>query len=410
MEEQLDVIPKKKSRKRVTIAIVMTAIITFGIANFLNTYVFVYLPSLSPDKNFTNKLTVINNILKTKYLYDVDDTDANEAALTAYVEGLGEPYTHYYRPEVFERYLSAMNDAYVGIGITVSANTENNSIEVVDVSANSPAAEAGIQTGDIITAVDGETFDGEHMSDAVEKIKSEGKGTSVTVTIMRNGKATDINVVRKDIDKDSVTGKMLENNIGYVRITNFNSEAAGSKRSTYTEFKDEVGKLTESGMQKMIIDLRGNPGGALDVMCDIADMIAPEGAITTIEYKNGKKKTYSSDSNEMNIPIAVLINQDSASASELLTICLKDYKKATVIGTTSFGKGIVQSVYPFTDGSGMSVTVAKYYSPNGVCIHGTGVEPDITVELSEEYKNYYPESIPEGSDTQLSKAIEVLMQ
>lgn len=409
MEEEYDVISKKKSKKRVTIAIVMTAFITFGLTNLFHNYVLVYLPSSSPNKAFSNKLTVVDRLLKKNYLYDFDDETMAEEAITAYVEGLKEPYTHYYSPAVFQQYLSEINDAYVGIGISVMAS-ENNEIEIVDVNEGSPAAEAGICPGDILSAVEGESYDGVHMSEAVNKIKGGEDGTEVSITVMRNGKPLELKVMRGKIDKDSVSGKMLENNIGYINISGFNSASDGEKRNTYTEFKENLEKLTADGMQKLIIDLRNNPGGALDVMCDAADLIVPKGTITSIEYKNGDKETYTSDEEELNVPIVVLINKNSASAAELFTICLKDYGKATVIGETSYGKGIVQSVYPFLDGSGISLTVAKYYSPNGICIHGTGVTPDITVELPEEYKNYSAELIPEGSDTQLLKAIEVLNQ
>lgn len=409
MEDEFDVISRKKCKKRVTAAIVMTAIITFGLTNLLHNYVLVYLPSSSAAGTFSHKLTLVNRILKSKYLYDINDDDMSEAAITAYVEGLSEPYTHYYRPEIFSEYISGINDAYIGIGITVAANDENQ-IEILEVSENSPADAAGICPGDILAAVEGEEFDGSHMNDAVQRIKMGDSGTNVDITVIRDGQRLGMSVVREQIDKDSVSGKMLDNNIGYVRISGFNAPADDSERSTYTEFKEVLDRLTADGMRKMIIDLRDNPGGALDIMCDIADMIVPEGTITSIEYKSGKRQTYSSDANEMNIPIAVLINGGSASASELLTICLKDYEKAAVIGERSYGKGIVQSVYPFPDGSGMSLTVAKYYSPKGNSIHGTGVEPDITVTLPEKYKNYYAELIPDGEDTQLLKAIDVLMQ
>lgn len=401
--------PAKKSKKGIVIAVVATAILTFGITNFLNNNVFIYLPSDSPNEAFTNKLKAVNRILDKNYLYDIEDEAVAEAAVTAYVEGLGEPYTHYYSAEIFKKYLTEIQDAYVGIGISVLANA-NNEIEIRDVNAGSPAEAAGVKIGDILCAVEGEKFDGMHMDGAVEKIKTGEDGTSVNITVKRDGTELDLAVVRGKIDKESVSGKMLENNVGYISISGFNSASQDDKRSTFTEFEEKFASLKNEGMQKMIIDLRHNPGGDLHVMCDMADFIVPKGTITSIEYKSGKKETYSSDENEVDMPIVILINKGSASAAELFTICLKDYGKATVVGETSYGKGIVQSVYPFLDGSGMSVTVAKYYSPNGTCIHGTGVTPDITVELPDKYKNYSAELIPEGEDTQLLKAIEVINQ
>lgn len=407
--EEFEPKTEKKSKKGIVIAVVATAILTFGITNFLNNYVFIYLPSDSPNEAFSDKLKAVNRILDKNYLYDIDDNAAAEAAVAAYVEGLGEPYTHYYSAEIFQKYLTEIQDAYVGIGISVLANA-NNEIEIRDVNAGSPAEAAGVKAGDILCAVEGEKFDGMHMDGAVEKIKTGEDGTNVNITVKRDGAEFDLTVVRGKIDKESVSGKMLENNVGYISVSGFNSASQDDKRSTFTEFEETFTSLKNEGMQKMIIDLRHNPGGDLHVMCDMADFIVPKGTITSIEYKSGKKETYSSDENEVDMPIVILINKGSASAAELFTICLKDYGKATVIGETSYGKGIVQSVYPFLDGSGMSVTVAKYYSPNGTCIHGTGVTPDITVELPDEYKNYSAELIPDGEDTQLLKAIEVINQ
>jgi carboxyl-terminal processing protease len=246
------------------------------------------------------------------------------------------------------------------------------------------------------------------MEDAVSVIRGGKAGTTVDIVIERGEEEIPYTIERGSISSESVSTEMLDNNIGLVRISSFNTNEEGSKEDTYTEFKEKVEKLQSEGMEKMIIDLRDNPGGALDVVCNIADMIVPEGTITYMEYKDGKRETFKSDKNEMDIPIAVLINENSASASEVLTGCLKDYGKAVVVGKTSFGKGIVQSVYPFKDGSGISLTVAKYYSPNGVCIHGTGITPDIEVDMPAEFDNYYASSVPHESDTQLQAAIEEL--
>ena len=399
---------KKRSSRTVLIVILATAIVASTATSFVKDKILIYFPGRTLSQTFTNKLTVIDNVLKKNYLYDIDDEKMTEQAIASYVEGLDEPYTHYYTKQEFSDYTSNLSDSYVGIGIVIVKN-DKNEIEVLSAFEDSPANKAGILPGDVITAVDGTAYSGDKMTDAVNHIKSGKRGTNVTLTVMRDDdEPFDVSVERGDISSNSVKTEMLDNSIGYMRITAFNTDGDGVKQNTYTEFCDELAKLQESGMQKMIIDLRDNPGGALDVVCNIADVIVPKGTITYMEYKDGRRETFSSDDKELNIPIVVLINENSASASEVLTGCLKDYKKATVVGKKSYGKGIVQTVYPFTDGSGMSVTVARYFSPNGVCIHGTGIEPDIEVDAPEKYKDYYSSAIPHDEDTQLQKAIEVL--
>ncbi len=198
---------------------------------------------------------------------------------------------------------------------------------------------------------------------------------------------------------------MLEDGIGYLRITGFESKTDNNSQDTYDAFIEHISALKTAGMEKLVIDLRDNPGGDLNVVCKIADEFLPKGIITYTEDKNGKRSTIYSDDKAVDIPIVILVNGGSASASEVLTGALKDYEKATVIGTKTYGKGIVQTVYPFSDGSGMSITTAKYYTPGGTCIHKIGIEPDITVELNTD------KAISElevNEDTQLLKAIEVL--
>ena len=201
---------------------------------------------------------------------------------------------------------------------------------------------------------------------------------------------------------------MLDDNIGYISISGFNTEREGSEESTYTEFVEAVEELQDDGMKKLVIDVRNNPGGVLNIVCRIADYILPEGIITYTETKTGVRDEYKSDSNELDIPMVILINSSSASASEILAGALKDYDRADVIGETSFGKGIVQNVFPFSDGSGMSMTVSKYYTPKGTSIHGVGVKPDYEVKLPDEYKDSIVSDIPENEDTQLKKALEIL--
>ncbi len=363
------------------------------------------------DKNMSllSKITVINKCLEKNYLYDDYDTNKmNDEALKAYVSALDEPYTHYFPSDEFVSYLDSISDSYVGIGIIITSDSEADKIMVIAPMEGSPARDCGIMPGDYILAVDGTEFDGSQMDECVAAIKNGSVGTSVTLTMEQNGEIKDITVERREISAHSVNTEMLDNKIGYMRISAFNTNDYGSDTDTYTEFLSHIKELEADGMEKLIIDLRDNPGGIIDVVCDVADYLLPEGTITYTETRTGKKTVYSSDKNDLDIPMAVIINNNSASAAEILTGALKDYKKAYIVGQTSFGKGIVQTVYPFADGSGLSMTVAKYYTPNGVCIHGTGIQPDYEVSVAEKYQQDYAVNIPFDEDYQLQKAIELL--
>lgn len=401
--EKENKMPKNNNKRNIVIAVIITAIITSLLTNFIRDNI--YIPTSSRVTDFLNKLYHIDNVLEKNYLYDIDESTLTDKAIAAYVEGFDEPYTHYYSAEEFEAYITDFEDSYVGIGVVVYKN-DYNEIEIISPFEDSPAHKAGILPGDVIKAIDKTAYSGEQMSDAVNYIKGGEAGTAVTLTIVRDGgEEFDITVERSDVSAESVKTQMLDNKIGYVRITAFNTSNEGSKQDTYTEFREKVQALLKDGMQGMVIDLRDNPGGALDIVCKICDMIVPEGLITYMEYKDGKREEFKSDANELDVPIAIIINENSASASEVLTGCLKDYGKAVVVGKKSYGKGIVQTVYPFLDGSGMSLTVAKYFSPNGTCIHDTGIVPDIEVDVSEKYKNMYASSIPKEDDSQLITAI-----
>lgn len=246
------------------------------------------------------------------------------------------------------------------------------------------------------------------MQECVDHIKGGAAGTKITIDVLRDDEPLKFDVIRGEITENSVSSEMLSDDIGYISITNFNMSTDGYDKSTYTEFVDEITDLTDMGMKKLIIDLRDNPGGVMEEVINIADYLLPEGIITYTETRTGEREEYKSDANAVKIPMVVLVNGNSASASEILTGALKDYGYAVVVGEKTYGKGIVQRVYPFSDGSGMSITIAKYFTPNGVCIHGVGIEPDYVVELPEKYDGMYAVSIPHNEDAQLRKAIEIL--
>lgn len=399
-----------KSYIKIIISAVIAAIVTFSATSIYYTAnrFGVYQP-YSSTQELQNKLDTVNTYIENNYLYDdVDYKKANDAALKAYVESLEEPYTHFYTKDEFESYMSGVEESYVGIGVIISADAEKDKIVVVSPIKDSPAYESGLKSGDYIIAVDGKQFNSSEMNACVAAIKSDVAGTKVKITVERDGNQKEYEIERREIVENSVTYEMFDNKIGYISISSFNTNSEGSENSTYTEFVDAVEKLKKDGMKKLIIDVRDNPGGVLGVVCDIADYVLPEGIITYTETRTGVRQEYKSDKKELDIPMVVLINGSSASASEILAGALKDYKRATVVGQTTFGKGIVQNVFPFSDGSGMSMTVSKYYTPNGISIHEKGVEPDIEVKLPEIYNDSYISDIPKAEDTQLNKAIEVL--
>ncbi|MCI8405270.1 MAG: S41 family peptidase [Clostridia bacterium] len=400
------------SKKKIILTVLITAVTTAVISSSLTSFVkdmSVYFITSDDKHAFDKKIKVVDTMLENKYLYDYDRNELGESAVKAYIEKLEEPYTHYYTQEEFSTYIGNIQDGYVGIGIIVGVNKDNQ-IEVIAPLEDSPAYNAGVKPGDILKSVEGVEYSGDKLSEAVEIIKSGVEGTTVNITLIRDGKEITLDVERKDIASDSVKSEILDDGIAYLRITGFNMQSENGEHSTYSEFSDNIKELQDKGMKKLIIDLRDNPGGVLTGACDIADMLLPEGAITYTESKNGERKYYNSDAECIDIPMVVLINGNSASASEVLTGALKDYGKATVVGTKSYGKGIVQNVYPFYDGSGISITSAKYYTPKGICIHDIGIEPDIVVEMPEEYKDESISMIERSEDVQLQKAIEIIKE
>ena len=395
----------KKAIKYIIVGIVCAGIS----AGLTNLYRDIKMWFFTGDESDTllSKIAMVDTILNEGYIYDMDKKTMTDYAVKGYVAGLDEPYTSYFTEEEFSNYTESLEDSYVGIGVVISP-TEDNLIEVVSAIEGSTAYQAGIKPGDIIYKVDGEEYYGDTMDNAIAKIKGGKEGEKVTLTLIRDKDEIEMEIERRVVVMNSVSSKMIDDQIGYLRISSFNVEGDESDTSTYTEFCEHIESLKKSNAKKLIIDLRDNPGGALEVVVDVADDLLPEGLITYIEYKDGTKEEHKSDKECLDIPIVVLVNENSASASEVLTGALKDHKKATIVGNTTYGKGVVQTLFPFSDGSGMSVTIAKYYTPSGVCIHGTGIEPDIKVELDEKYKNYYASELTFDEDVQLQKAIEIL--
>lgn len=384
--------------KKTTIAIIAAALIGAFAAWTARGVYDIYVHS-----GLYSKLSGIQNVLDSKFLYPYDEEKAADIAALAITASLEDPYTIYYNKKQFSDYKNLSKGDFIGIGVTVVWDKEKDEILVTSVMENSPGEKAGIMVGDMIVAVDGTTYTGSQMTEAVSKIKGtylEGsvENTPVTVTIKRGTKNSDLTIIRERIHEDTVSCSMIEDKTGYIKISAFNNTLSQKDPSTDKEFEKAIAELTEKGMEKLIIDLRDNGGGDLQVVSRIIDSIVPEGIIMYYEDKFGNRTEMKSDKEEMTLPIAVLVNGNSASASELMTGALRDYKKATVIGEKTYGKGVMQHVLGFSDGSGMTVTVAKYYTPLGTCVEGTGITPDITVSNSGE------------ADTQLKTAIDYLKE
>ena len=378
--------------KKSIIAVVAAAVIGAGAAWTARGVYDIYVHS-----GLYSKLSGIQSVLDSKFLYPYDEEKAADIAALGITASLEDPYTIYYDKKQFSDYKNLSKGDFIGIGVTVVWDKEKDEILVTSVMENSPGEKVGIIAGDVIVAVDGIAYSGSQMTEAVNKIKG-AENTTVQLTIKRGTKNSDLTLTRERIHEDTVSCSMKDDKIGYIRISAFNNTMSQKDPSTDKEFEKAIDELTEKGMKKLIIDLRDNGGGDLQVVSNIIDSIVPEGIIMYYEDRFGNRTEMKSDKEEMTLPIVVLVNGNSASASELMTGALKDYKKATVIGEKTYGKGVMQNVIGFSDGSGMTVTVAKYYTPLGTCVEGTGITPDITVTNSGE------------ADTQLKTAIDYLKE
>ena len=349
------------------------------------------------------KLAEITNLIQNNYYQDVSQEQIEEGVLHGAVLALGDPYSAYMNVEEKQSYNESLEGAYVGIGVLTTFNSDWQAV-IAQVYNNAPAQKAGLQKGDIFVAVDGQkinTMSSKDLSEVTGKIRGEA-GTSVEITIERNGQEMSFTVQREEVHITYVTSRMLANNIGYIKIDEFSGSAL-------EEYQQAVAQLQEQGMQAMILDLRDNPGGFVDYAVEIADELLPKATIISVRDKNGNEKQYTSDSKSMDFPMAVLVNQNSASASEILTVALKENQRAAIIGEKTYGKGIIQSHFNLSWGGYLKLTTASYYSHNGNAIHEVGVMPDIEVFLPEEIQND-PSLLTDETDTQLQKAIEILTQ
>jgi len=353
------------------------------------------------------KLDYIEKLIDTYFLFDEDAEreDPVDWMYIGYVASLQDPYSSYYSEEEYKSLIESTEGEYCGIGVMVSQNVYTGLVTVVKVFKDAPADVAGMLPGDIITAVEGMEISGMDLSLVVsDHIKGE-EGTEVSLTVYRESidDYVDLTMTRRIVQNPTVEFEMLEEKIGYIALSSFEDVSTA-------QFIGAVDTLEEQGMQGLIVDLRNNGGGVVNAAEDIADYLIPDGKdIVSFKGKGVEDSTYvAKDGHQLDIPIAVLVNGESASASEVLTGALKDHGLATIVGTKTFGKGIAQGIFPLPDGSALKLTTAYYYVPSGECIHKEGIEPDIVVELDEELETLV--EIPKEDDNQIRAAVEALLE
>ena len=346
-------------------------------------------------QDVATKLDNLDAILNAYYYEDVDKEAEKDALYYGIMESVGDPYTCYYNEEEIAQLYEDLAGKFEGIGAYINKDIDADYCTIQSLIPNSPAAESELEPDDIIIKVDGTDTYGMTLNEVVSMIRGDA-GTSVVLTVKRGDEEKEITIVRAKVETISATYESLDNGIGLITITEFND-------NTYEFFKEAKQQFIDNGDTALILDLRGNPGGNLDTVVNIAQEILPQGLVVYTEDKYGKREEYKCDGKkEMNVPIVVLVDGSSASASEILAGAIKDHNKGTLIGTTTFGKGIVQKLISLSDGTAVKITVSKYYTPNGVNIHGTGIEPDIEVEFD---ADAYTEN---GTDNQMEAAIEYL--
>ena len=332
------------------------------------------------DKELITEMDSLKGLLDKNFLFDYEEEDLYNGALKGMFANLGDPYTSYYPKDEFEKLMENLDGRYKGIGVTVSASKEG-VIKVIQVFEDSPAKEAGMKSGDIIKSVEGKEFDASELDKAVALIRGE-PGTKVKIEVLRvsedkpEGEEVPMMVERRDVKVDTVFAKNIklgDKNIGYLRLSAFDD-------ITWGDFKEKYSKLKNSDIDGLVLDLRNNPGGSLDVCLNIADTFLGEGVIVTTEDKNGNVITEKSDADMDDISMVTLINENSASASEILAGAFKDRERSKIVGKKSFGKGIVQKLFPLENGAGAKITISEYKAPNGEKINKIGVKPDVEVE------------------------------
>lgn len=392
---------EKNSKVKCAIKIICVVILTALITYFATIKITLksYLNSSNTTIYLATKLNLIKQKLQSEYIYDIDESKMIEDAVKGYVQGVDDKYTQYLSKEDMQDLLEDTSGNYVGIGVYMADNTADNTIMIIGVIEGSVAEQAGLQTGDIIKKVNGVEYKGDQLDSVSNVIKGE-EGTNVTITILRENEEKEFNITRSSVKIKTVSFKMIDNK-AYIKISSFND-------GTAKEFKEAYEELKNNNPKGLIIDLRNNGGGLVTESLEIAETMVEKGNTLLITTnKDEKEKIEKSKENPtITIPVIILINQNTASASEILAGSLKDNCNYKIIGTKSYGKGVIQTIYSFSDGSGLKVTTEEYFTPNHNTINKIGIMPDIEVNLDEEWQNI--SNIPYENDNQLQEAIKCL--
>ena len=348
-----------------------------------------------------SKLDLLMQISEMYYYEDLDIDKMLDGAAAGLMSGIGDIYSCYYTKEQMDKINEETEGVYCGIGCQLLADSDTMLITVTRVFKGSPAEEAGIQAGDKIVYVDDVYYNAYAMDEAVSVMRGV-PNESVKVTVLRDLKTIDFDIVRREVLINYVEYEILPENIGYIILYDFYGDAVEG-------FREAIKTFVDAGVKGVIIDLRNNGGGIVDIAVDIADMILPEGVVVSTRDKQGNEETMTIDDQYDKFPLAVLVNEYTASASEILSGAIRDYNAGFLVGTKTFGKGVIQAELQFTDGTGMKVTMARYYTPSGVCIHEVGLEPDIDIELNKDVVTKYGyNNLPHDQDNQLQAAVRVL--
>lgn len=399
---------KRQNIYRVIMLIVLTAVITFMVTTIAMYSKFQNSGSLSSNgSSSSSENTLVKTLQSFKaminklYIGDVDEDAMIEGALKGYVEGLGDPYTEYYTKEEMADLREELNSEYVGIGVYIGNNAVDNTIVIAGTIKSSPAEEAGLKAGDVVEKIDDVSYTGKQLSEATKVLKAE-EGTTVKLTILRDEKEIEINITRRKITVEHVSSKMMDNNVAYIKIDSFDNNVADS-------FKSQLTDIMKGNVNGIIIDLRSNGGGIVTEATDIADLFLEkdETILITKSKKDNEEKITKSKQEPIvkNTPVVILVNDATASASEILAGALKDKYNATIVGKTTYGKGVIQSLYNLKDGSGLKITTDEYFTPNHNKIQKTGITPDVEVDLTKDADGNYETG---DKDAQLLKAIEVI--
>lgn len=361
-------ISKKKAIIGSIVLVVVTAMLTSTLQIAIGNKVVIPKDLYESYKKY-NKLIGLEQIVEGDFYKEVSEDDLVQGSIKGMFSGLGDIYSQYYTKEEFESLKEQTSGSFVGIGVYISPTSDDDYITIVAPIEGSPAEKGGIKSGDKIIKVDDQNVYANDSDKAISMIKGKA-GTEVKLTLKRGEEELNLKIKREEIISKSVDSKFLEDGIGYIKITSFNE-------NTYKEFTEALSNLKKENMKGLVLDLRNNPGGLLDICSEIADDLIGEGTIVYTKDNKGDKEYIKSDSNKLGLPIAVLVNEGSASASEILTAAIVDNNEGIAIGTTTFGKGLVQSVRELKDGTGYKLTTAQYFTPNDNYIHGKGIEPKI---------------------------------